>query len=280
MIQGFLSALKTIGWAAILLSFILSIWSLIAVTVLHPIATDLDRNGEFDGCERCGRAFSSIFTAMVTMLQTVLIGDSWSRVAMPMIESEPWTILIFGAIWASVAVGMMNLILAGIVDSAAQERQNDDDFQEKAAALHAALVRKKFVGICKDLDTDGDGTLTRDELLEAYTSKPEIQKLFATLALDVAELDNLLLLADKDGNGTVEYEELSTTLIKIKSMDVGTMVALLKQDVAEVKAHAPATKTILDKMDVGTMVALLKQDVAEVKAHASVTKAILEKNDC
>ena len=71
-----------------------------------------------------------------TLTQTILCGDSWGAVAIPIIKARPATILISGAIWASFDVGMMNLIQAIIVDSAAHGRELDGEFQAKAKTLN------------------------------------------------------------------------------------------------------------------------------------------------
>lgn len=245
--MGSASALKTIGWAAVLLAFILSLWALVAVTLLNPITTDLARIGAYGDCERCGRAYSSILISMVTLMQTVLCGDSWGQVAVPVIEAEPYTLLIFGAIWATISVGIMNLILAVIVDSAAQDRMDDVAFQLEIGMMHGSSVKKKFLAICGELDQDGDGILTHVELLSAYSTQGDIQNMFSHLALDISKMENLLRHADKDGDGLVQYEEFATTMLKLKTMDVPTLGALMKQDVVEIKGHAVATRGYLEK---------------------------------
>ena len=69
-------------------------------------------------------------------------GRFLGQVAVPVIEAVPYTVLIFGGTWAAVAVGIMNLILAVIVDSALEGRKKDNAFQFKIASIHEAYVKK------------------------------------------------------------------------------------------------------------------------------------------
>ena len=52
-------------------------------------------------------------------------GDSWGLVSVPVIEKRPEYTIIFICIVVSVSLGVMNLILAVIVESAAEARESD-----------------------------------------------------------------------------------------------------------------------------------------------------------
>merc|ERR1712080_561808 len=79
MLAGFYSALKAIMWGMILVTTILTVYSILAVKILHPINKRVKANplGIYDGCERCPRAFESVFGACLTFFQTLVAGDSW-----------------------------------------------------------------------------------------------------------------------------------------------------------------------------------------------------------
>jgi len=74
IIFGFMSAMKAIIWASLLLFFLLTIWAIFAVELLHPVARDLAAEGAFEGtgCNRCGRAFSSVMESNLTFVQTII----------------------------------------------------------------------------------------------------------------------------------------------------------------------------------------------------------------
>lgn len=45
--------------------------------VLHPVNVRVAERGDYEGCERCIRAYSSVLTSNLTFMQQILAGDSW-----------------------------------------------------------------------------------------------------------------------------------------------------------------------------------------------------------
>merc|ERR1712060_890106 len=97
----------------------LLMWSIIAVQIFHPINRQITMQGLHGDCERCPRAWSSVWMSFVTLSQTLLFGDGWGESAIIVIEQHFWTLFLFLGALSSVSVGAMNLILAAIVDSGA-----------------------------------------------------------------------------------------------------------------------------------------------------------------
>jgi calcium-dependent protein kinase len=61
----------------------------------------------------------------------------------------------------------------------------------------------------KELDLDGDGTLTLQELQRAIKADP-------SLGTSAAEIERLMQVADLDGDGKLSYEELMLTCVQRK----------------------------------------------------------------
>merc|ERR1719253_1673286 len=101
-----------------------TLWSLILVEYIHPITTSIDFEGLY-GCSRCSQAFSSILRSNLTMFQTLVAGDSWGLINIPVIEAHPWTAFLLLGAFISISLGLMNLILAVIVQRAADARDSD-----------------------------------------------------------------------------------------------------------------------------------------------------------
>ena len=59
--------------------------------------------------------------------------------------------------------------------------------------------KEDLKGIFLALDKNGDGALTREELLEGYT------KLYGNKERAIVEVNNLISHADVDNNGTIDY---------------------------------------------------------------------------
>jgi calcium-dependent protein kinase len=59
--------------------------------------------------------------------------------------------------------------------------------------------RKELIKQFQDWDTNGDGVLSRDEIIEGY------RKTYG--AVDENEIDNIMKSIDLDGNGVIDYNE-------------------------------------------------------------------------
>jgi len=67
-----------------------------------------------------------VFEANLTFLQTVVAGDSWGYLAVPVIEREPSTAIIFVGALVTLVFGVLNLIVAVVIDVAAEHRDTDE----------------------------------------------------------------------------------------------------------------------------------------------------------
>jgi hypothetical protein len=75
---------------------------------------------------------------MLTLLETLVAGDSWGKLAVPIIDRYPWSVFLFGGALLSVNFVVFNLITAVMVDSALEARQlsNRDVVQLKKEQSH------------------------------------------------------------------------------------------------------------------------------------------------
>lgn len=76
----------------------------------------------------------------------------------------------------------------------------------EAEKLSDEELRKQFDAI----DTSGDGSLDRDELMQVFTGIGQ--------TVDEMTLDNLMYLADEDGNGTLEWDEFKAIFLVLRQM--------------------------------------------------------------
>lgn len=79
------------------------------VEIIHPLSMD-------SPCERCQQATSSVMDANLFLFQTVVVGDNWGEVAIPLITKSPGTALLIVGAYVSIAFGLLNLIIA-VVDA-------------------------------------------------------------------------------------------------------------------------------------------------------------------
>ena len=71
-----------------------------------------ENHGFFADCEQCRRAMSSVMDANLLLFKTVIAGDSWGEIAVPVIQEHPWTSVIFVGSMLTLVFGVVNLIVA------------------------------------------------------------------------------------------------------------------------------------------------------------------------
>ena len=71
-----------------------------------------ENHGFFADCEQCQRAMSSVMDANLLLFKTVIAGDSWGEIAVPVIQEHPWTSVIFVGSMLTLVFGVVNLIVA------------------------------------------------------------------------------------------------------------------------------------------------------------------------
>lgn len=234
MIRGFKSALGAMSYGFGFILFLLLMTGILAVELIHPINLECDPP---DGW--CQNAFVSVMKAVLYFFQTLVAGDSWGLCAVPVVKHSPWTIVPFALVLVLVQLGFTNLILASIVEKAAEAR--DADAVAKKRERRAAI--SKLNNIAHQIDSSNNGTITEDELRDGMQKDSDLRKLLEVLDLDEGDMSNLFYLMDADRSGDLSIEEFVRTIAKTSGDDVRKQLMFLSLAVTSQKA------SVLRKMD-------------------------------
>lgn len=234
MCRDLLGAGQAVCWGCVLLAIVLTVWSILAVQLIHPLVKDLAEQNAFGECERCPRAFSSVMHSNLTFLQHIVAGDSWGQVTIPIIEAHPWTACFFIPVLVSIGLAIMNVILAVIVESAADCRQNDLVEVMKVKEQHFLTKSKELMVVCKALDTDGSGDLSLDELMAGFEQHLELSLILQEMGIDQEDLSTVFQIMDSDHSGQVNYSEFVRHIYKMKTADEHTMLSYIRHYVVEI----------------------------------------------
>eukprot|EP00445_Apocalathium_hangoei_P042511 CAMPEP_0203973646 /NCGR_PEP_ID=MMETSP0359-20131031/99696_1 /ASSEMBLY_ACC=CAM_ASM_000338 /TAXON_ID=268821 /ORGANISM="Scrippsiella Hangoei, Strain SHTV-5" /LENGTH=870 /DNA_ID=CAMNT_0050911807 /DNA_START=64 /DNA_END=2678 /DNA_ORIENTATION=- len=210
---------KTLFWSCLLLFLMMTVWAVIAVELINPTVQQIADEGGWQGCERCRRSFASVFMADITLFQTVVAGDSWGYMAIPVIEKNPPTAIIFIGALMTLVFGVLNLIVAVIVDVFAESRERDvftraSELEEEETEQKAALGQ-----IFRGIDADGGGTLSLDELVQGAHKEAGFQRWLRVMDIDARDLEQLFLIVDEKGNGEIEPSEFIEAMYRMRTAD-------------------------------------------------------------
>merc|ERR1712232_382656 len=186
-------------------------------------------------CERCGRAFESVFASMLTFTQQIVAGDSWGVVTLPIIEAHPWTAVFFVSVLVSIQLGLMNLILSVIVDKAQQAHADDARFVLQQRQEEFERAKHDLLKMCQKLDQDESGNLSEEELLYGFDHLPAFNKAMRAIDVRRTDIHSLFKVLDHDKSGSVDYEEFCEQLHKMKSQDIQLMMVFLRTHLNELE---------------------------------------------
>lgn len=270
LLRGFMSAIRAIFWGMLLIVVFITIWSILAVQLIHPLNKEVARldPNVYSGCERCPRAFQSVFQSNLTIFQTIVAGDSWGQLALPIIEHNPLAVLFFLCVLVTVGIAIMNLILAVIVDRAQGTKQESLEEIIKQKEKEFGEAAQHLLKLCSGLDSDHSGFLSKDEIMAGFESE-EFAMNMTVMSLEKEDMCAIFDVLDDDGSGDVSYKELVKQLFRFRQPDLRTAIFELTRLHQKVQNLAAVTKTSGDENH-NSLIALL----TDTRDHVHAVHAI------
>ncbi|CAE7333448.1 Catsper1 [Symbiodinium sp. CCMP2592] len=214
LLMSFAAAAKSIVFGMVMVIIMMTSWSVLAVQFLHPINKEIWANSD---CERCSRAFATVWESQITIFQTVMMGDAWGLIAIPLIERAVWASTFFLLVYISLQLAMLNLILAVIVERAASAKELDLHQQALAKEEEMLHAKESLLKLCRLMDSDKSGSLDLEEIKTGFNTNPKFASSLVSMGVFLEDVDLLFEVLDVEGTGEVPYVELVDTLARLKS---------------------------------------------------------------
>eukprot|EP00928_Gymnodinium_smaydae_P045476 TRINITY_DN3030_c0_g3_i1.p1 TRINITY_DN3030_c0_g3~~TRINITY_DN3030_c0_g3_i1.p1 ORF type:complete len:596 (-),score=57.92 TRINITY_DN3030_c0_g3_i1:221-1942(-) len=235
MLHGFVSAMKAIMWAILLIGIVLLLASVLSTQLLHPIAQHLSSEGHFSqSCTRCPVAFESVQSSMLTWFILVFLGDQWDPLVTPILEHHPATSALVFPIFFIIQFGMLNLILTVIVDRASIARQEDACQLLHEKQKDYGLAAQRLLTLCEAMDEDNSGCLCLSELENGFDNIDEISAMLKLMDVERDDLKTVFEILDHDRNGIVSYTEFINQLHKMKTEESHTLLVFIKHFIVDI----------------------------------------------
>ena len=135
------TCIKALLWSFIFCFVVMTIWAMLIVEMVDPYIQDMVGAGFFADCIECQTATTSVMQANLLLFKTVIAGDSWGQIAVPVILRHPDTAVIFVGSLLTLVFGVLNLIVAVVAASHACEVSVPcpEHFPCRAAASSAVI---------------------------------------------------------------------------------------------------------------------------------------------
>jgi len=212
LVRGLLSSAQAIFYTFVLMVLILYVFACMGVELI----TKADEMREGEGlADIIDDKFSSVPVIMLTLIQFVTL-DSIGAIYVPLIHKSPYMMAPYFIIFILVvSVAMMNLVTAVIVEGAIQQAREDKEVQNAHEAKRIQALIPKLKEVFLELDEDGSGTLSLDEVENAGE---EVQAELAKIA-NTDQLPVIFELLDTDGSGELSVDEFCQGLLQMITSD-------------------------------------------------------------
>lgn len=210
MVMAFLKALQNMAWLGVILFFGILIYAILA-TIL------IGRNTAFDDVRIAGDTvysrFGTVLSSMYSLFELMTL-EGWEVVSRPLVEAQPWVFLFIGIYIMIFTYGILNMIVATVVESTIEESQRMKKFDQK---MQMKTINEQLLSLQDRLlhgDSDKSGSLTLEEFVAAMKDK-RLAGTLASLGVPVEEAKQLFMVLDTDESGELTIPEIVAGLSKL-----------------------------------------------------------------
>eukprot|EP00931_Biecheleriopsis_adriatica_P032535 TRINITY_DN18982_c0_g1_i1.p1 TRINITY_DN18982_c0_g1~~TRINITY_DN18982_c0_g1_i1.p1 ORF type:complete len:623 (-),score=132.90 TRINITY_DN18982_c0_g1_i1:156-2024(-) len=244
LVQGLYGCLNTLLWTFLLvtvLQYVFAVTGMETIQVMPELPLDDPYNiAVMDN-------FHDVLDCMLFQLQTFSF-DSAGSVYRPLAKQQPLTIVYFVVTFLLMSIALMNLVTAVMVNSSMDQAAEDKDamkaWQQAEKAKELESLKQMFL----ELDEDGSGELSMDEIDSAPEDAQDCLKTIA--ATD--NLQALFEMLDYDGGGTLGVEEFCNGVFKATTCAPGMMeLGRMVQQCTQIHQDSKEAMEILKDKDKG-----------------------------
>ncbi|CAE7775237.1 CAC, partial [Symbiodinium sp. CCMP2456] len=163
LVQGLFHSIGTIMWTFLLVTLLMYIY---AVTGMELIRVEPDLALDHPYNVAAGGSFRDLMDAILTLLQ-VFSMDSIGSIYRPLIKQNTICFIYFFLALLILSIALMNLVTAVMVNSSLDQASEDKEAKKAWEAAKRAKQMEKLKEMFLELDEDGSGELSLDELLGA-----------------------------------------------------------------------------------------------------------------
>eukprot|EP00746_Dinoflagellata_sp_MGD_P126607 gnl/MRDRNA2_/MRDRNA2_61410_c0_seq1.p1 gnl/MRDRNA2_/MRDRNA2_61410_c0~~gnl/MRDRNA2_/MRDRNA2_61410_c0_seq1.p1 ORF type:complete len:1271 (-),score=190.38 gnl/MRDRNA2_/MRDRNA2_61410_c0_seq1:214-4026(-) len=198
LVRGLYSSALVMIWAFIMIVFLLAFFAVLGVDFIGSNSKLLDH---VDTAEYAAE-FVTIDSALLALSSFWLL-DGCGIIYAPLVKAEPALCIYFLLVVMVLGVCCMNLVTAILVQNSIDSTAEDKDAQKLWETQRKKHIVPRLIALFNQLDVDGSGDLSKDELLQASSDvKTALSK--ASNFNDILQLFEAL---DVDGSGYVEIDE-------------------------------------------------------------------------
>jgi len=213
MVVAFWHAMKAMCFICIMMLFGVLLYSVVATTMIG-------RNPAFDGVkiydDTVYQRFGTVYSSMYSLFELMTL-EGWDQVARPLVEAQPLTIFFIASFIMIFTFGMLNMIVALVVEKTLEQTRQMGELQESQLKQQMCLELQDIATVFKQADTDGDGDLTLAELEEALSHSEMVRTSLANMGIPTEDVTELYRVLDWKNSGAIKVREFVEGIIKMQA---------------------------------------------------------------
>lgn len=218
-------SMMSLFWLFSLLTILIYIFSI----VLTQGATEFLKH---ENDEVVAERYGTLFTTMYTLFQAMSGGVSWGDVTTPLMKVGKFYFLIAMVYVFFSIFSVLNIVTGVFVDGAIELAKQDRSMIVTKRIQSRDASAQHLAELLREMDTDGNDTLTQEEF-KASLERKDVAEYLDALSVDSTEAELLFMLLDKDGDGCVDIEEFVAGMQKLqgeaKSFDIHLLMHANRQ---------------------------------------------------
>eukprot|EP00929_Paragymnodinium_shiwhaense_P085888 TRINITY_DN46367_c0_g1_i1.p1 TRINITY_DN46367_c0_g1~~TRINITY_DN46367_c0_g1_i1.p1 ORF type:complete len:642 (-),score=105.75 TRINITY_DN46367_c0_g1_i1:134-1981(-) len=230
IMMGIMSSIRALIFGSMLMLLILSLFSILAVHFIRPLHKELVADGSYADCDTiiCDEAFDTVMRTNLTFMSMIVAGDSWGKLAIPLM-TRSWvaSCLLLGSFMV-INLGLLNTIVAVIVDRQSQARQDDVEFMLVLQGEEVENSYEELRVLFERADIDGSGLTTLDEIMTCYETSDDFKYLLNRIDVHKDDIPVVFDMLDSDRNGLLHFSEFVNGLYSLKYQNQKTLAAFTK----------------------------------------------------
>eukprot|EP00933_Yihiella_yeosuensis_P004341 TRINITY_DN10870_c1_g1_i3.p1 TRINITY_DN10870_c1_g1~~TRINITY_DN10870_c1_g1_i3.p1 ORF type:complete len:586 (-),score=124.87 TRINITY_DN10870_c1_g1_i3:184-1941(-) len=237
LVQGLMHSVGTLLWTFLLIMILIYI---LAIVGMEFIALDESLPLDHPYNQTVLDNFRDFGDAIMTLLQ-VFSFDSIGGIYRPLIKQNMILFFYFMGTMLILSIALMNLVTAVMVNSSLDQASQDKEAMKAWEAVKKQKQMEQLKLMFLELDEDGSGELSKDEIDSAPAEARE-QLIEIAGTEDLMELFDML---DYDGGGTVGTDEFCEGVLKASDTQKPIELSRLVKQCSDILKNSRDTVSIL-----------------------------------
>jgi len=220
--EGIAASLSSMFWVGVLLGLIIYASAILCCTTIG-------KDPVFQ------KHFGHLFAAMLSLFNMVLL-DEWSVLVRPVAQKYPYAVPLFIVFVIFTACGVVNVIIGIIVESTNDAAARFRNANHQAKMEHKMRLVQALSDVMKELDTDGDDHLSREELVLAV-GHHAFHGLIGELELPKGfSIEDMFVLLDVESTGKITHQEFVDGMFRMVHNSPFQQMCMVQLQLSQVKS--------------------------------------------